>query len=614
MISIVRAGWSYGLCFLAGGALAHCRPQPSHDVNGARLFHRAGLQTARIRIGHETREAVAARPEGFVSACEVQTGSVLHLAIGLKCPGKKGCAGAWRFTVEAGGQGARRRLYERTLEGGAATEWEPVRIPLDTLAGRAVEIAFGVAAAKPGQAIPYWGEVRLLRRPPSPPKSVLLISVDTLRADRLGCYGYARPTSPRIDGLAAQGVRFHQAISQAPWTTPSHTSLLTSRYPSSHHVTQSWSTFERFLQDGRGYRVLTEEATTLAEMLQERGFRTLALTGGATMAAELGFAQGFDAYREDAYGLPDRVRPMLHRWLEESRDLPFFIFFHTFEVHAPYVHTEMTEGVLTGAQRDAIDRGVGRPGYVDSNGFASLLRELGLFRMEVTSALYDGGIRFTDAFLGGLLEDLRRLGLEDRTLVVLTSDHGEEFGDHHRGRFYDAHCQTVYDELIRVPLIMRLAGKIPAGRVVDTPVELVDVAPTILDVLGMRAPPEMEGKSLWGLVSGQSHEHKEWTLSEATCDDLETKALRGRDLKYIAAWEARDGEHAGIPGPLVKERVFDLLDDPGERQNLRGHRLRPLRAILEGRAAALARSGHPATEAPISEEVSERLRGLGYLK
>jgi hypothetical protein len=306
-----------------------------------------------------------------------------------------------------------------------------VRIPLDTLAGRAVEIAFGVAPAKPGQAVPYWGEVRLLRRPPSPPKSVLLISVDTLRADRLGCYGYARPTSPRIDGLAAQGVRFHQAISQAPWTTPSHTSLLTSRYPSSHHVTQSWSTFERFLQDGRGYRVLTEEATTLAEMLQERGFRTLALTGGATMAAELGFAQGFDAYREDAYGLPDRVRPMLHRWLEESRDLPFFIFFHTFEVHAPYVHTEMTEGVLTG--RSATRSIGGRPaGYADSNGFASLLRELGLFRMEVTSALYDGGIRFTDAFLGAFSRISG--GSASRTgPSCIHQRPREEFGDHHRG-------------------------------------------------------------------------------------------------------------------------------------------------------------------------------------
>lgn len=622
-MATVRAGggtaWLCALWLVAGVLLTTCRRQPLSDPYGARLFRLAGVETARIRIGNETREAVVARPETFVSAFEVQPGSVLHLAIGLKCPGKEHCAGAWRFTVEAGGRAPRPRLFERTLEAAAATQWEPVLIPLDTLAGSAVQLAFRVVPAQPGPATPFWGEVRLLRRPPSPPKNVLLISVDTLRADRLGCYGYARPTSPRIDGLAAQGIRFHQAISQAPWTTPSHTSLLTSRYPSSHRVNQSWSTFQRFQKEGRGYRVLAEDATTLAEVLQAHGYRTLALTGGVTLAGELGFAQGFDAYREETYGLLETVRPMLGRWLEESRDLPFFIFLHTFAVHAPYTHTEMTEGVLTDAQRDAIDRGWGQPGYADITGritrFASLLEELGLFRMEVTSALYDGGIRFTDAFLGGLLEHLRRLGLEDRTLVVLTSDHGEEFGDHDRTRFYNDHCQTVYEELIRVPLIMRLPGRIPAGRVVDTPVELVDVAPSILDILGFPMPPAMEGKSLWGLVTGQSHEHKEWTLSEATCNDLETKALRSRDLKYIAAWEARDGEHAGIPGSLVKERVFDLLGDPGEKQNLRGrHRLRGLREILEGRVTALARNAHSGPEAPVGEDVLERLRGLGYVQ
>ena len=125
----------------------------------------------------------------------------------------------------------------------------------------------------------------------------------------------------------------------------------------------------------------------------------------------------------------------------------------------------------------------------------------------------------------------------------------------------------------------------------------------------------MEGKSLLGLATGRTHEHKEWTLSEATCHDLETKALRSRDRKYIGAWEARDDEHAGIPGPLVKERVFDLVGDPGEKQNLRDRRLlRELRAILEGRVTALARNAHAGTEAPISEDVLEQLRGLGYVQ
>jgi len=607
---MVCASW-----LAASALLPACRRDVRQPPSGLRLFQTAGLELARLRIGDETREAVAGRPEApFVSSFEVPPGSVLHLAIGLKCPGRKRCAGAARFSVEARAGGASRRLFERTLDAAEAEGWEPVRIPLGSLEGRAVEAVFGVSRARAGEARPFWGEARLVYPPARPPQNVLLISVDTLRADRLGCYGYGRPTSPRMDGLAAEGIRFQQAISQAPWTTPSHASLLTSRYPSSHRVTQSWSTFDRFLSEGRGYRVLAEDATTLAEVLQQHGYRTLALTGGATLAGEVGFAQGFDAYREDSHGLLRRVRPMLGKWLEESRDVPFFIFFHTFEVHAPYLHTEMTEGVLTDAQREAIREGSRQAPHEDVDGFATLLRELGLFRRDVTSALYDGGIRFTDAFLGRLLDDLRRLGLEERTLVVLTSDHGEEFGDHDPARFYDAHCGTVYEEAIRVPLLLRLPGRIPAGRVMDAPVELVDVGPTILEALGIQVPTAMEGRSLWGLASGRSGERKEWTLSEATCADPETKALRSRTLKYVASYEAREGEHAGLPGRRVAEQVFDLTQDPGEKQSLSGsRRLLELRSILEERATALGRKAPGGAEAPFGEDVLERLRSLGYV-
>ena len=600
---------------LTAGSLA-CRAAPPELASGTRLFRAAGLPTTRVRLGDETREALPSRPdEPVLASFAVRQGSYLQLAIGLKCPGKRHCAGSWRFSVEARTGEPRPKLFERTLEPTDSGEWQPVRIPLDSLAASGAQIAFRVSRDKPGPALPFWGEARLLYPPKSPPRNVLLVSVDTLRADRLGCYGYSRPTSPRIDALAAQGVRFHHAISQAPWTTPSHTSMLTSRYPSSHHVTQSWAAFDRFLNDGHGYRVLSEDATTLAEVLQDRGFRTLALTGGATVGAEVGFAQGFDVYRDDGYGLLKKVRPAVGRWLAESRDVPFFIFLHTFEVHAPYLHPEMAEGVLTAAQRESIHEYARQPGSGDVDGFAKRLRELGLFRMEVTSALYDGGIQFTDAFLGLLMEDLHGLGLDERTLVVLTSDHGEEFSDHEPARFYDAHCQTVYEEMIRVPLILRLPGTLSAGRVVDVPVELVDVAPTVLGLLGIQAPAVMEGSSLEGLAAGRTEKHKEWTLSESTCNDPETKALRSPTLKYIAAYEARGDEHAGVPGPLVMERVFDLLRDPGERQSLPGRRrLRDLRAILETRAQGLERNALKGSEAPVSAEALERLRGLGYVQ
>jgi arylsulfatase A-like enzyme len=601
------------LVLAVSAVLPACRRGEPAPASGTRLFRSGGLETARVPIGAETREALAAPATPFVSRFTVPPAATLQLAIGLKCPGRKRCAGAFHFIVEDRVSGS--RLFERTLDAASAEGWADVRIPLGALAGRRAEAAFTATQVEPGAARGFWGEARLLYPGPQHPKSVLLISVDTLRADRLGCYGYGRPTSPRLDGLAREGVRFQQAISQAPWTTPSHMSMLTSRYPSSHGVTQSWSMFDKFLSEGRGYRLLAEEATTLAEVLQGQGYRTLALTGGATLGGEVGFAQGFDAYRDDSHGLHKRVRPMLRRWLEDSRDVPFFIFFHTFEVHAPYLHTDLAEGVLTDAQRDVIREGARQPGHEDVDGFASLLKDLGLFRREVTSALYDGGIRFTDAFLGALFEDLDHLGLAESTLVVVTSDHGEEFGEHHPARFYDAHCATVFEEAIRVPLILRLPGSLPAGRVVEAPVELVDVAPTILEALQIGVPAAMEGQSFWGLATGRRRESKEWTLSEATCADPETKALRGRGVKYVVSYEARSGEHAGVPGPLVTEQLFDLLRDPGEQQALTAPgRLPELRSVLEARATALERNAPRGTEAAVGQDTLDRLRGLGYLK
>lgn len=597
-------------CLAAGGLLLGCRREPA-TPSGSRMFPTGGELT-RARIRFETRDALAAGSgTPFVGRSGVARGSLLDFAIGLQCPGQPPCAGAWNFTIEARSGAGRLRIFERTIDAGVAREWEPVQLPLDPVAGHTVELAFGASRARPGPARPFWGAPRVLRPSPSPVTNVVLISVDTLRSDRLGCYGYHRPTSPRIDRLAAEGVRFDQAISQAPWTTPSHASLLTSLYPSSHQLTQGWASLSDFQKRGRGYRILPEDVLTLAEALQQQGYRTLALTGGGTLAGELGFAQGFEVYREDATGLEERVRPMLSRWLVDNRKLPFFIFFHTFEVHAPYRHPEMAEHLLTAAQSDTIRERSPR----DSPSFESLLREMGLLRRDVTSALYDGGILFTDTFLGWLFDNLRRLDLEERTLVVFTSDHGEEFGDHDPARFYDAHCRTVFDELIRVPLILRLPGAVPAGRVVSAPVELVDVAPTILDYLGIQPPLAMSGRSLRRLAAGRGGTHKEWTLSEATCMGPEMKALRGRELKYVASYEARGDDHAGLPGPRLTEGIFDLSKDPGETRNLSApRRLVRMQGILEERARALARGSVRGPEAHVSDDVMERLRGLGYVR
>ena len=200
---------------------------------------------ARVRIGEETRRPSAARPEIFLSAFDVRRApsSASRSACGALA---RSVSRALRFTVDAGGRGSRRRPFERTLEGQAATQWAARAHPPRPLAGSTVEIGFGVTQVEPGSARPFWGEVRHLAARHLAAEERPAHLSGHAPGGPAGCYGYARATSPRIDGLAADGVRFHQAISQAPWTTPSDASLLTSRYPSSHRMTQSFSRFDRF--------------------------------------------------------------------------------------------------------------------------------------------------------------------------------------------------------------------------------------------------------------------------------------------------------------------------------------------------------------------------------
>jgi arylsulfatase A-like enzyme len=465
--------------------------------------------------------------------------------------------------------------------------------------------------------------------PAGPWTNVILISIDTLRADRLGCYGYERPTSPVLDDLAANGARFARAISQAPWTTPSHMSLFTGLYPSEHGLNLGWAEFRSF-RDGRGgYRRLQPEIPTLAERLRAHGYRTLARTGGGTVAGELGFARGFDEYLEPKRGprsgrrLPrSKLRPELLAdlvaWVESSRDAPFFLFFHTFEVHAPYLHAELARPLLDDAERAHLDRFFTEP--LRGRPLEALREHLergGLFRAEVTSAMYDSGIRHTDAFLGRLFAELRQLGLWERTLILVTSDHGEEFGEHDPERFYDAHCRTLYDELLHVPLILHAPGLVPPGVVIDEVVELVDVAPTMLELLGLPAPEGISGRSLAALLRGGTGDPNASALSEAVCSGPEQKSLRTARHKYVAAFDAPGGERSGIPGPRRWQRLFDLERDPGEQHDAlraRPELVETLRARLGAALAPSSERGFARGTGPgPSEDLLRRLRELGYL-
>lgn len=412
--------------------------------------------------------------------------------------------------------------------------------------------------------------------------NVLLIVVDTLRADHLGCYGAARNTSPAIDALASEAVRFERAYTTAPWTSPAVASLLTGLYPSAHGVTALDTT-------------LSAEVETLAEILAGRGYRTAGVVSHVLVSSERGFAQGFDDYSEDearghdhvsTSGVTRRARVRLAEIVIDG-DEPFFLFVHYFDPHFRYM------------PHDRIEFAPERAGRLSGGETIEELRALrDTFSEEEVGFLrdlYDEEIRFTDRGIGMLLEALRTHRLERDTIVVLTADHGEEFLE----RGWLGHSRTLYEELIRVPLIARVPSVEP--KVVSRPVSLVSIAPTILEWIGEEPETDrFQGRSLAELARRGD---EAGPPGPVFAEQLARRAVVGERFKLI-----REGLDAGI-------ELYDLAGDPAERRNLAPGRTE-LRKELLAQIEAHERASRGRAVEPRGFEVTEpeaaRLRELGY--
>jgi arylsulfatase A-like enzyme len=433
--------------------------------------------------------------------------------------------------------------------------------------------------------------------PPSGP-NVLLISVDTLRADHLGAYGHTLPTSPVVDGrLAAKGVTFEDVLSQSPKTTPSHMTMLTSLYPCMHGVTM-W-------EDTGPGAVLSPRVRTLAEVLRNAGWKTAAFTAGGPMDASRGFDRGFDVYKHGSQ-LPRAVK-----WLDANAGRGrFFLFFHTYEVHDPYAPGEKLRaefvrddaGPLVEAVRK-IRSGVG--GWEQAHKlFWAAVDKNDPGSVATLQRLYDAGIRGMDrGTLTQLLDALDRLGVADDTLVVFTSDHGEAFGEH--GNFLH---DDLYAGTLHVPLILRWPGGLPAGRRVPGRARLLDLAPTILDLLHLPAPPQTQGLSLAPLARGGTGPLPDVVPSE-----------HGPPLAPVTTSLRRD-DHALLRTGET-ELLFDLDSDPGERQNVLsmqpavGTAMRDALATWRAACATLhARYGPIGAGVAPAPETVRQLRALGYVE
>jgi arylsulfatase len=423
--------------------------------------------------------------------------------------------------------------------------------------------------------------------------NLLLIVVDTLRADHLGCYGHEQATSPAIDALAGEGIRFERAYSSAPWTKPSVGSIMTGLHPSHHAV-------DRML------RVLPESAQTIADRLRENGYRTGGVISHSLLGKQYGFDQGFETYDESnarghGYISTPNVTERALALMDElaSSGEPFFLFVHFFDPHDTY------------RPHDGVDFAAAKVGRVRAGFSSPRLRvmdpppnreEVGLLQ-----DVYDEEIWFTDRGIERLLNELRRLRLIDQTLVVLTADHGEEFLE----RGWLGHGSSLYEELLHVPLIMRLPGGRQAGTVRKDPVSLVGVAATIFDVLGIEVDPDN-----WDVGS----------FLEPAPEAVPIRAELNYIPKEIGKEIPKDDDpwlRAVIEGDfkLIYDRVenrarlFNIAEDPGETNDLaaampeRAERMRTL--IGNGPRPDDDRRLHRKVTT-LTEEQKEILRKLGY--
>lgn len=420
--------------------------------------------------------------------------------------------------------------------------------------------------------------------------NVLVVTIDTLRADHCSVQGYARATTPGLEKLARQGARVELAYAAMATTLPSHSTLFTSLYPIAHGVRKNGMP-------------LGADVRTLAEMLGEAGYQTAAIVSSFVLHHKFGLSQGFDSYDDQIHigahaaveGDQERAAALQQRadvttdkairWLREARrpERPFFLFVHYYDPHTPYVPPEP---------------------------FASRFVAEGGSELEAAIAAYDGEIAFADQELQRLLDELELAGLAGDTLVVVTSDHGEGLMQH--GHL--DHGVHIYEEAVRVPLLLRLPGRIDPGRVLGGPVALVDVTPTILGLVGVRATEELQGQSF-----------EKALLEGATLDPRRAIFLHRRHYEpgrvgeipvagekfgvRVGPWKYIEGAQEGT------RELFNLEQDPGERINLY-EPSRPevleLQARLADWRAAYERQN--VARPALSDQDRERLRSLGYVQ
>ncbi len=555
---------------------------------------------------------MAPPPSRFVFDLQVPNSAFLEFGSGLF--GYWGSPEGQRvnFKVTAEAEGRVHILHDQYLTLTSSPLRDQInrsRIDLSAFAGQAVTLSFiteaGSGTGDPDAGLPtglaYWENPIIFQSGTQALPNVILISLDTLRADHLGCYGYPRATSPFLDSLAEESALFENTYAQSPWTLPSHLSLLFSLNSASHQV---------YFNDQK----INATLPSLASYLRERGFLTCGFSAGGYVSRIYGFAKGFDWYDNPTKGHKkpqgkdgaERLYDVTARWLDDHLDRPFFLFLHTYQIHDPYVSPppwnsmfiEQDEAEWTGLALHALLQEEGQDRVFTPEERANIV------------ALYDGEIRYTDEMLlKPLVAQLKKLGIYDNTLLIVTSDHGEEFAEH--GGWL--HGQTLYDEAIRVPLLIKFPRSEHPGRRVSARVRLIDILPTVLDVLDISGSRgSIEGLSLIPLLSGSGHADRVFIsdLAHKNIPELcPAKIATNRDdLKFII--------HRSQDGTETVE-TYSLTQDPDERTDIsvRTQKIRDeVLRLLDNYYRSKSQLDKGREQIQMTRELEERLKALGYLR
>lgn len=461
-------------------------------------------------------------------------------------------------------------------------------------------LAAGSPDLAQGSAAPPAPPAAAAERRPGAPSTIVLVTVDTLRADRLSYAGYSLPTTPFLDRVARQGVVFSRSYATSSWTPPTMASLFTGTYPTTHGVVSGEIAERRVLRQP----VLPASLTTLAEAAKRAGYTTLGVASNRHLVRDLGFAQGFDRFFDPPdFRNGEAVNLEARRLLEEEfgpgwralwRGRPVLLWVHYFDPHDPYLPYPPW---LASHPPPAAASGEASPARLTMRELKRRYPTPDAALAEAIRPFYDGEVHRLDALVAALWRDL---GLTDDTLFVLTADHGEEIVDH--GGL--GHSQSLYEELVRVPLLLHWPRSLPSGVRIDTPVSAVDLLPTLLDLVGSEVPPTLPGRSLAPFWRGAAAEPRPVFL-ELHPPKPQRLALVEGTWKLIV--DPADRDHA---------ELYDLVRDPGETKNLaaaESDRLRAMRERLRAWRRALPLA--PDREIRESEDpgLIEQLKALGYL-